>query len=291
MVFDAENMIGKGGSNRVYKGLLPDGKAVAVKILTSSKEAWKDFALEVDIMTTLGHKNITSLLGICVEDNHLITVYDYMPRGNLEENLHSKFLVDSRAFLDQIPQKNCTDNKNCWSKAGDNKDQILLSWEMRFNVAVGIAEALNYLHNDCSQPVIHRDVKSSNILLSNEYQPQVCHHARVHHTYKSQEPNIRIINENSGHVFSLCQLSDFGLALWGPTTSSFLTHNDVLGTFGYLAPEYFMYGKVSEKMDVYSFGVVLLELLSGKKPIGFGTPKGQESLVMWVSINLLTQKR
>ncbi|KAM7482751.1 hypothetical protein LguiB_007334 [Lonicera macranthoides] len=222
--FSSENLIGKGGSNRVYKGLLPDGKAVAVKILKSSKEAWKDFALEVDIMTTLGHKNITSLLGICVEDNHLISVYDYMPRGNLEENLHSEY-----------------------------KDQTLLSLEMRFNVAVGIAEALNYLHNECSQPVIHRDVKSSNILLSNEYQPQ---------------------------------LSDFGLALWGPTALSFLTHSDVLGTFGYLAPEYFMYGKVSEKMDVYSFGVVLLELLSDKKPIGFETPKGQESLVMWAKPKL-----
>lgn len=78
------------------------------------------------------------------------------------------------------------------------------------------------------------------------------------------------------------QLADFGLAIWGPTTSSFLTHGDVVGTFGYLAPEYFMYGKVSDKIDVYSFGVVLLELLSGRKPIGSESPKGQESLVMWV---------
>lgn len=83
--------------------------------------------------------------------------------------------------------------------------------------------------------------------------------------------------------FFLWQLSDFGLAIWGPPASAFLTKVDVVGTFGYLAPEYFMYGKVSDKVDVYAFGVVLLELLSGRKPINSDAPKGQESLVMWVS--------
>lgn len=83
------------------------------------------------------------------------------------------------------------------------------------------------------------------------------------------------------------QLSDFGLSIWGPkpTEASFITDRDVVGTFGYLAPEYFMYGKVSDKVDVYSFGVVLLELLSGRKAIGFGTVKGRESLVIWVRIS------
>lgn len=80
----------------------------------------------------------------------------------------------------------------------------------------------------------------------------------------------------------MLQLSDFGLAIWGPTNSSFLTQGNVVGTFGYLAPEYFMYGKVSDKIDVYAFGVVLLELLSGRGPIRSDTSKGQESLVMWV---------
>ncbi|KAH7574892.1 hypothetical protein JRO89_XS02G0018300 [Xanthoceras sorbifolium] len=217
--FSSENLIGKGGCNRVYKGILPDGKRVAVKILQSSKEAWRDFAQEVDIISSLEHRHVTPLLGICIEDDNLISVYHYLPKGSLEENLHGK-----------------------------NNDKHVLSWEVRFNVAIGIAEALNYLHNECSRPVIHRDVKSSNILLSDMFEPQ---------------------------------LSDFGLAIWGPTTTSFLTEGDVVGTFGYLAPEYFMYGKVSDKIDVYAFGVVLLELLSGRKPIGFETPKGQESLVMW----------
>ncbi|XP_050222583.1 protein kinase STUNTED-like, partial [Mercurialis annua] len=131
---------------------------------------------------------------------------------------------------------------------GDGKEKSELSWDVRFSIAIKIAEALNYLHNECSPPVIHRDVKSSNILLADEFQPQ---------------------------------LSDFGLAIWGPTSSSFRNQGDVVGTFVYLAPEYFMYGKVSDKIDVYAFGVVLLELLSGRKPIGYQIPKGQESLVMW----------
>ncbi|GAV82606.1 Pkinase domain-containing protein/Usp domain-containing protein [Cephalotus follicularis] len=217
--FSSENLIGNGGCNRVYKGILADGKPVAVKILKSSKEAWKDFAHEVDVISSLNHKHITPLLGVCIEDNELISVYDLFSRGSLEENLHGK-----------------------------NKEKSALSWEVRYNVAIGIAEALNYLHNESSRPVIHRDVKSSNILFSDEFEPQ---------------------------------LSDFGLAIWGPTNSSFFTEGNVVGTFGYLAPEYFMYGKVSDKIDVYAFGVVLLELLSGRKPIGSDAPKDQESLVMW----------
>ncbi|KAL2329057.1 hypothetical protein Fmac_022484 [Flemingia macrophylla] len=172
----------------------------------------------MEIISSLKHKSITPLLGICMENNTLISVYDYFPKGSLQENMHGK-----------------------------NKDESILSWEVRFNVAVRIAEALDYLHREALKPVIHRDVKSSNILLSQELEPQ---------------------------------LSDFGLAIWGPTTSSFLIQ-DVVGTFGYLAPEYFMYGKVSDKIDVYAFGVVLLELISGREPISSAASEGQESLVVW----------
>ncbi|KAI7734726.1 hypothetical protein M8C21_015433, partial [Ambrosia artemisiifolia] len=222
--FASENLIGKGGYHHVYKGTFPDGKSAAVKIRKSSREAWKDYILEIDIMTSLDHKNITPLLGVCVEDDNLISVYDLVPRGNLEDNLH-----------------------------GVMKDKSVLSWETRLNIAIGVAEALNYLHKECPRPVLHRDVKSSNILLSDEFEPQ---------------------------------LSDFGLAIWGPTTSPFLSHSDVVGTFGYLAPEYFMYGKVSEKIDVYSFGVVLLELLTRKRPISPDPVKGEDSLVMWAKPKL-----
>ncbi|CAK9177578.1 unnamed protein product [Ilex paraguariensis] len=213
------NMIGKGGSSQVYRGCLPDGKELAVKILKPSEDALKEFVLEIEIITTLHHKNIISLFGFCFEDNHLLLVYDFLSRGSLEENLH-----------------------------GHKKDPLSFGWTERYRVAVGVAEALEYLHSRGAQPVIHRDVKSSNILLSDDFEPQ---------------------------------LSDFGLAKWASTTSSYITCTDVAGTFGYLAPEYFMYGKVNDKIDVYAYGVVLLELLSGRKPICSDYPKGQESLVMW----------
>uniref|UniRef100_A0A5B7BMW9 Protein kinase domain-containing protein n=1 Tax=Davidia involucrata TaxID=16924 RepID=A0A5B7BMW9_DAVIN len=212
------NLIGKGGSSQVYQGCLPDGKELAVKILKPSEDVLKEFVLEIEIITALHHKNIISLFGFCFEDNNLLLVYDFLSRGSLEENLHS------------------------------NKDPLAFGWTERFKVAVGVAEALDYLHNRIPKPVIHRDVKSSNILLSDDFEPQ---------------------------------LSDFGLAKWASTTSSHITCTDVSGTFGYLAPEYFMYGKVNDKIDVYAFGVVLLELLSGRKPISSDYPKGQESLVMW----------
>ncbi|GAB2267874.1 hypothetical protein Dimus_002850 [Dionaea muscipula] len=219
--FSSENLIGKGGCSRVYKGVFPDGKPVAVKVVKSSKEAWKDFSLEINIISSIKHNNITPLLGVCIENHVLISVYEFMGKGSLEENLHGN----------------------------NNQHGSGLTWGERFNIAVGVAEALDYLHTRCCRPVIHRDVKSSNILLSDGFK---------------------------------AKLSDFGLAIWSPNSSSPQTYDDdVVGTFGYLAPEYFMYGMVSEKIDVYSFGVVLLELISGRKPIGFDSSKGQESLVMW----------
>ncbi|GFY96534.1 kinase with adenine nucleotide alpha hydrolases-like domain-containing protein [Actinidia rufa] len=216
--FIPENLIGKGGSSQVYRGCLPDGKEIAVKILKPSEDVLKEFVLEIDVITSLHHKNIISLFGFCFEDGNVLLVYDFLSRGSVEENLHG------------------------------NKDSHTFGWSERYKVAVGVAEALEYLHNASAKPVIHRDVKSSNILLSYDFEPQ---------------------------------LSDFGLAKWASTTSSHITCTDVAGTFGYLAPEYFMFGKVNDKIDVYAFGVVLLELLSGRKPISNDHPKGQESLVMW----------
>lgn len=218
--FAPENLVGKGGSSYVYRGCLPDGKEVAVKILKPSENVIKEFVQEIEIITTLRHKNIISISGFCLEGNHLLLVYDFLSRGSLEENLH-----------------------------GNKTDYSAFGWQERYKVAVGVAEALDYLHNGCDKAVIHRDVKSSNILLSDDFEPQ---------------------------------LSDFGLASWG-SSSSHIICTDVAGTFGYLAPEYFMHGRVTDKIDVYAFGVVLLELLSNRKPISNESPKGQESLVMWAT--------
>ncbi|KAM1527938.1 hypothetical protein ACFXTI_017044 [Malus domestica] len=216
--FIPENMVGKGGSSYVYRGCLLDGKEWAVKILKPSGDILKEFVHEIEIIKSLNHKNIISLVGFCFEENHLLLVYDFISRGSLEENLH-----------------------------GNKKDANAFGWKQRYNVAIGVAEALDYLHNGCEEPVIHRDVKSSNILLSDDFEPQ---------------------------------LSDFGLAC-SASVSTDISCTDVAGTFGYLAPEYFMHGKVSDKIDVYAFGVVVLEILSGRKPIFSKDPKGQESLVMW----------
>ncbi|KAK1553893.1 hypothetical protein Q3G72_005009 [Acer saccharum] len=222
--FSSENLIGEGGCSNVYKGCLSNGKLVAVKVLKSYKEAWSDFCLEADITFSLKHRNITPLVGVCMEDNILVLVYDFLPKGSLDEVLHGQ-------------------------------EGTQLPWQVRFKVAVAIADALNYLHNECSKPVIHRDIKSSNILLSNELEPQ---------------------------------LSDFGLAIWAPTDSSFAIHEDVAGTFGYIAPEYFMRGRLSDKIDVYSYGVVLLELMSGRKPIASKNLEVHESLIKWATPLLKT---
>lgn len=217
--FASENLIGKGGSSKVYRGTLPDGKELAVKILKRTEDVLEEFVLEIEIISCLHHKNVISLFGFCFEENNLLLVYNLLPRGSLEENLH-----------------------------GDKKDPVAFGWSERYKVAIGLAEALHYLHSLRDRPVIHRDVKSANILLSDDFEPQ---------------------------------LSDFGLAKWFSISASHITCADVAGTFGYLAPEYFMYGKVTDKIDVYAYGVVLLELLSGRKPISSDHPKGQESLLIW----------
>ncbi|CAI0382560.1 unnamed protein product [Linum tenue] len=172
-------------------------------------------------MSSVKHRNITPLIGVCIEEGSLILVYDFLSNGSLEESLQ------------------------------DDGVKAVMPWDVRFRVAVEVAEALSYLHRECPRPVIHRDVKSSNILLSSDLQPQ---------------------------------LSDFGLAIWGPTKSAHMTNKDLVGTFGYIAPEYFMHGRVSEKVDIYSFGIVLLELVSGRKAIiTKDCSTSQESLVKWVS--------
>eukprot|EP00258_Populus_trichocarpa_P041589 XP_024457608.1 receptor-like serine/threonine-protein kinase At3g01300 [Populus trichocarpa] len=187
---------------------------VAVKILKHYKEARNDFSLEVDIMSSLKHKHITPRIGICVEDDHLILVYDFLSKGSLEERLQG------------------------------NSRKSVLPWKVRFKMAIEIAETLNHLHNERPQPVIHRDIKSSNILLSNHFQPQLMQ-----------------------HIMMLLEL------------------------FGYIAPEYFMYGRVSDKIDVYSYGIVRLELLTGKKPIISTGLKEQENLVKWPAGNAIIRER
>ncbi|XP_047072279.1 protein kinase STUNTED-like [Lolium rigidum] len=220
--FSPECIVGQGGTSKVYKGCSTNGKELAVKILKCSDEVLKEFISEIEIVSSLSHKSIISIIGFSFKDNDLLLVYEYLRRGSLEEILH-----------------------------GEKECKNMFGWTERFNVAAGVAHALDYLHgNGNTRSVIHRDVKSSNILISEDFEPK---------------------------------LSDFGLALWATDATPQTTCNDVAGTFGYLAPEYFMHGKVNDKIDVFAFGVVLLELVSGRKPLCTGCPKGQESLVMWAN--------
>eukprot|EP00850_Spirogloea_muscicola_P023990 SM000417S15268 [mRNA] locus=s417:1138:4165:- [translate_table: standard] len=217
-------VIGRGGCSTVYKGTLPPppaaaGRQVAVKVLTrDGPDGDREFQTEVQMLGAVRHRHVASLIGYCIEGELRLLVYDLFEHGNLEDNLH-----DMR--------------------------KTVLGWETRHQIAVDAARALEYLHCYAPQPIIHRDIKSSNILLGSNFSAKV---------------------------------SDFGLARWDTTTKSEPQMNaDVVGTFGYLAPEYFLYGKVNNKTDVYSFGVVLLELLTGLSPIDVTRPKGQENLALW----------
>ncbi|CAO2839678.1 unnamed protein product [Amaranthus hypochondriacus] len=211
--FSQENLIGKGGYAEVYKGRLYDGEIVAVKRLTrgTQEERTSDFLSELGIMAHVNHPNTTKLKGYCVEGGmHLVLQYSHL--GSLSSSLHG-------------------------SKGK-------LSWSIRYKIALGIAEGLMYLHYGCQRRIIHRDIKAANILLTEDFEPQIC---------------------------------DFGLAKWLPDK---WTHHIVLkfeGTFGYLAPEFMMHGIVDEKTDVFAFGVLLLELVTGRRALDCS----QQSLVMW----------
>ncbi|CAN6286230.1 unnamed protein product [Urochloa humidicola] len=218
--YSPDMLIGKGGTSQVYKAQLHDGTYSAVKILKPSVDAIREFITEIEIVTSLQHENIVALRGFSFENYNLVLIYDHMPQGSLDKALH-----------------------------GNNDDKNDLIWERRNKIAIDIARALEFLHlGGVTQSVIHGDIKSSNVLLSEDFGARLC---------------------------------DFGLAKQVSASNPHLTCTDITGTFGYLAPEYFSYGKVNEKIDVYAFGVVLLEIISGRRPITPGSAKGQESLVGW----------
>ncbi|XP_026421046.1 proline-rich receptor-like protein kinase PERK12 [Papaver somniferum] len=212
--FSRKNVIGEGGFGAVYKGYLPDGRTVAVKQLKAgSGQGEREFRAEVDIISRVHHRHLVSLVGYCIADAQRLLVYEFVPNNTLEHHIHNKGL--------------------------------LLDWSKRVKIAIGSARGLAYLHEDCHPKIIHRDIKSANILLDNDFEAQV---------------------------------ADFGLA---KLSNDITTHvsTRVMGTFGYMAPEYASSGKLTDRSDVFSFGVVLLELVTGRRPID---PSLQdESLVEW----------
>ncbi|KAK7407621.1 hypothetical protein VNO78_09577 [Psophocarpus tetragonolobus] len=215
--FSTQNLLGEGGFGSVYKGNLPDGREIAVKQLKiGGGQGEREFKAEVEIISRIHHRHLVSLVGYCIEDNKRLLVYDYVPNDTLYFHLHGE-------------------------------GQPVLEWANRVKIAAGAARGLAYLHEDCNPRIIHRDIKSSNILLDYNYEAKV---------------------------------SDFGLAKLALDANTHITTR-VMGTFGYVAPEYASSGKLTEKSDVYSFGVVLLELITGRKPVDASQPLGDESLVEW----------
>ncbi|XP_075474392.1 putative receptor-like protein kinase At5g18500 [Primulina tabacum] len=220
--FSKENVIGEGGYGIVYRGQLANGAPVAIKkLLNNLGQAEKEFGVEVEAIGHVRHKNLVRLLGYCIEGTHRILVYEYVNNGNLEQWLH-----------------------------GAMRHHGFLTWEARIKVLLGTAKALAYLHEAIEPKVVHRDIKSSNILIDEEFNAKV---------------------------------SDFGLAkLLGAGKSHIATR--VMGTFGYVAPEYVNTGLLNEKSDVYSFGVVLLEAITGRDPVDYGRPSTEVNLVDWLKM-------
>ncbi|XWS74017.1 hypothetical protein CRYUN_Cryun02cG0179300 [Craigia yunnanensis] len=213
--FSVENRIGAGSFGVVYKGKLPDGREVAIKRGETSAKVKKfqeketAFDSELALLSRLHHKHLVGLVGFCQENDERLLVYQYMSNGSLYDHLHNK---------DNI----------------EKDSSILNSWKMRIKIALDAARGIEYLHNYAVPPIIHRDIKSSNILLDANWTARV---------------------------------SDFGLSLMGPESDQEFMSTRVVGTVGYIDPEYYVLNVPTAKSDVYGLGVVLLELLTGRKAV------------------------
>uniref|UniRef100_A0A1J3FLL0 Cysteine-rich receptor-like protein kinase 1 n=1 Tax=Noccaea caerulescens TaxID=107243 RepID=A0A1J3FLL0_NOCCA len=198
--------LGQGGAGSVYKGILPDGRVVAVKKLFFNTREWADqFFNEVNLISGVQHKNLVRLLGCSIEGPKSLLVYEYVHNRSLDQILFMKNTVH------------------------------ILSWKQRFNIIIGISEGLEYLHRGSQVKIIHRDIKTSNILLDQNLSPKI---------------------------------ADFGLVR-SMGSDKTQTNTGIAGTFGYLAPEYLIKGQLTEKSDVYAFGVLIIEIATGKKNNAF----------------------
>ncbi|CAL9152928.1 unnamed protein product [Musa hybrid cultivar] len=217
-------VIGKGGFGMIYHGCLETGKQVAIKMcFVSSPQGMKEFLAEAQNLMRIYHRNLVSLVGYCMDGNCPTLVYEYMKQGSLQEHLRGK--------------------------AGHSRG---LSWGQRLQIALNVAQGLEYLHRGCKPPIIHRDIKTSNILLNEELEARI---------------------------------ADFGLSKsFHSDEQTHVSTESVVGTPGYIDPEYHQTYQLTEKSDVYSFGVVLLELITGRPPLVPGS--GNTHIVQWITPHL-----
>ncbi|XVE80606.1 hypothetical protein DITRI_Ditri14bG0152700 [Diplodiscus trichospermus] len=225
---NSANVIGTGSSGVVYRVMIPNGETLAVKKMWSSEESGA-FTSEIETLGSIRHRNIVRLLGWGSNRNFKLLFYNYLPNGSLSSLIHG---------------------------AGEGAD-----WEARYEVVLGVAHALAYLHHDCVPAILHGDVKTMNVLLGAGYEP-----------YLADFGLARVVNSSFDDKLS---------------KSSTIPH--LTGSYGYMAPEHATMQRITEKSDVYSFGVVLLEVLTGKHPLDPTFPGGA-NLVQWVQ-NHLASKR
>jgi serine/threonine protein kinase len=218
--------IGRGGFGSVFFGKLPDEKDIAVKVLSLfSHQGVQEFLNEVDLLSRINHRNLVSLLGYCNESREVMLIYEHMSGGSLRDHLY-----------------------------GARAENSELNWKTRLKIALEAAQGLEYLHVGCTPKIIHRDIKTANILLDS--------------------------NMNG-------KLADFGLSRM--TNNEEATHvtTAVKGTIGYVDPEYHRTQMLTEKSDVYSFGVVLLEIICGRPPIDVSRPEHELNIIRWVTLYLM----
>ncbi|XP_034679973.1 rust resistance kinase Lr10-like isoform X2 [Vitis riparia] len=223
MTYNFKHKLGQGGFGSVYKGKLRSGRIVAVKMLVMSKANGQDFINEVATIGRIHHVNVVRLVGFCIQRSKWALIYDYMPNGSLD-----KFV-----FLDQ-------------------SNNIPLSWERLYKIALGVGRGIEYLHQGCDMQILHFDIKPHNILLDEDFTPKV---------------------------------SDFGLAKLYSTDESIVSVTAARGTLGYIAPELFYknIGGVSFKADVYSFGMLLLEMVGKRKNVNaFAEHSSQIYFPSWI---------
>ncbi|KAK7401755.1 hypothetical protein VNO78_13483 [Psophocarpus tetragonolobus] len=220
--FDDANKIGEGGFGPVYKGHLSDGTLIAVKQLSSkSRQGNREFLNEIGMISALQHPHLVKLYGCCVEGDQLLLVYEYMENNSL-----------ARALF------------------GPEEHQIKLDWPTRYKICVGIARGLAYLHEESRLKIVHRDIKTTNVLLDKDLNPKI---------------------------------SDFGLAKLDEEDNTHISTR-IAGTYGYMAPEYAMHGYLTDKADVYSFGIVTLEIINGRNNTIHRPKEESFSILEWAHL-------